>query len=209
MILKRVALLLALAGMGYYFYQRYGSKREQAEVSNTAAIPAPPPALEMPAPQVLDEDQIERVRTSVNDSDPKVRWEAVQLLINAKDPQADQILYAMLRRDDDANIRRDVIRILSTREGEQVSLHLQEALHDTEADVRLAALEALGKRGDSSSAPAISDALHDTDERVRLNALKVLNELQIRRNLDILEKQRRHEELLRQQEAEAAKKKPR
>src|SRR5687768_5988971 len=181
----------------YYAYDRYLKAPDPAAV---AAAPAPPPQLVAPPPGVLDAESLERIRATTRDSNPAVRWQAAQLLLNANDPQAMARLVEMLRTDDEPGIRRDIVGILASRPGKETTRHLIVALRDPEAIVRVAAIQALGNTGDYSAAAAISQATQDIDEQVRLEALRALSALQQRRADEVrrIEEQRRqYEETLR------------
>ncbi|MFA6029275.1 MAG: HEAT repeat domain-containing protein [Elusimicrobiota bacterium] len=201
--MKQLAIVLVVVAVGWIGFAQF----KQRVVNQEPPPPPPPPAIVMPPPQVLDEEQLERVKSATSDAEPRVRWEALQVLMSSQDPRAEGIMFQMLKRDGESDIRKNVVNVLAGRRGPQVTEHLIGALKDMDGDVRLAALEALGKSGDAAAAPAISDALRDGDERVRLTALRILNDFQRKRNEEILEKkrlqeeaQRKYEEALKQQQ---------
>lgn len=134
---------------------------------------------------MLDEESLAKVRSTVMDSDPRVRWEAAKFLLSVKDPQAESILFRMLRSDDDAAIRRDSVTALAGLGGPSAAARIIPALKDSDANVRMTALASLGRIGDPSAAPAISESLRDPDDRVRLTALKTLNDLEKKRAQEV------------------------
>ena len=213
--MRYIAILVGVGLLGYLGLQHYkDATKPEAQQQAVAALP-PPPQMTAPPPPVLDKESMERVRTATKDSDPLVRWEAVQFLVQANDTQAEELLYSMLHRDSDATIRKNIVNIISDRKGPTVTKNLVESIQDMDVEVRLAALMALGKVGDASVSSKVSEAIRDTDERVRLEALRTLKVLEGMRTQQIQEQQRQHEdkmrtwedEMKRRQEAELQKKK--
>ncbi|MFA5139777.1 MAG: HEAT repeat domain-containing protein [Elusimicrobiota bacterium] len=215
--MRYIAILVGLGLLGYLGYNRYmEATKPEAKQQAVVELPPPPPEMTAPPPPVLDKESLERVRSATKDSDPLVRWEAVQFLVQANDPQSEEMLYYMLHRDSDATIRRNIVGIVSDRRGSIVTKNLVESLRDTDVEVRLAALIALAKVGDVNASSDISEAIRDTDERVRLEALRTLKLLEGARAQQIQEQQRQHDvkmrtwedEMKRRQEAELKKKQP-
>lgn len=213
--MRYIAILVGVGLLGYLGLQHYkDATKPEAQQQAVAALP-PPPQMTAPPPPVLDKESMERVRTATKDSDPLVRWEAVQFLVQANDTQAEELLYSMLHRDSDATIRKNIVNIISDRKGPTVTKNLVESLQDMDVEVRLAALMALGNVGDAIVSSKVSEAIRDTDERVRLEALRTLKVLEGMRTQQIQEQQRQHEdkmrtwedEMKRRQEAELQKKK--
>lgn len=164
-------------------------------------VPPPPPEIEQEPPPVLSDKQLNRIRASTRDTNPDVRWEAVDLLVKARYAQADNILYEMLQRDGSSQNKLKVIAILQGRTGDPNAVYaLTRALRDTEADVRLACLRALGAIGDPSSAAAIGGLLRDVDEGVRLEAIRTLNTLESARNSIAVERAARNKQKMEQYE---------
>jgi len=194
--MKQIILVIAILAVGYYAYIRFSESQKTA----VEAPPPPPPVIEMPAPHVLSEAELERVQSATKDSDSRVRWEALQLLVTSQDPRAEEIMFHMLHNDSEVDIRKNIIGILGSRKGPQVTENLIEMLKDMDPEVRLAALDSLGKIGDPAIAPDISESLRDSDERVRLATLSILKNMQDQRNQEIENKRRQQEELLRQRE---------
>jgi len=195
-VMKQIIFVIAILAVGYYAYTKYSGNQKGA----VEAPPPPPPVIELPPPHVLSDPELQRVQASTKDSDPHVRWEALQLLVTSQDPRAEEIMFQMLHHDSEADIRKNIIGVLGERKGPRVSENLVEMLKDMEPEVRLAALQSLARVGDPSTAPAISEALRDSDERVRLSALTTLKNMQDQRNREIEEKRRLQEELVRQRE---------
>ncbi|MBI5243907.1 MAG: HEAT repeat domain-containing protein [Elusimicrobia bacterium] len=193
--MKQIILVVAILAVGLYAYIRFTQSKKPPEEP-----PPPPPVIELPPPQVLSEEELERVKSATIDSDPQVRWEALQLLVTSQDTRAEDIMVHMLHHDADAQIRKNIIGILANRKGPKITENLIAMLKDMDSEVRHAALDALGRIGDPSTAPAITEAMRDTDERVRLTALTILKNMQEARNRDIEEKRRQQEEALRQHE---------
>jgi hypothetical protein len=200
--MKYILIVFGLAAVCYWGFLQ-AKKGEQAAIETP---PPEPPAVKMPPPQVLDEEQLNRVKTATMDLDPQVRWEALQLLVSSRDPRADEIMFQMLNRDGEPTIRRNIAGILAERRGPQVREALVAALKDMDGDVRLNALDSLGKQDDPEAIPAISDCLKDIDERIRLSALNILKNLQEKRNQEIREARERQENATRERAEKGSKK---
>ena len=192
--------LCILGFVGYKLVKQPGSLSTGQVIAE--APPPPPPQIEELPPPVLDPEALEKVRLATRDSDSQVRWEAIQLLAETRDPKAEAMMYSMLQRDSEASIRLNVVGLVEKHEGAKAVPHLIRALRDTEADVRLAALGSLGRLGDHSATPAITEAIRDMDERVRLEAIRTLKTLETSRAQQIETARRAHEEKMRVWEEE-------
>ncbi len=190
----RLLLVLTAIVSGLWLYQRQNRK--------AAPPPPPPPAAEAPTPLLKPEDMA-RVKEATRDPDQNVRWEAAQFLVRLNHAEADAILFGMLGRDDQAELRARVAGLIANRRGPQASQALVGALKDIEPSVRAAALRALAKVGDYGTATAVSEALRDPDEAVRLEAVRCLNAMQDRKNEEARQNQLRQEELRRKAEEES------
>ena len=149
---------------------------------------------------ILDAESLRRIRGATRDTDPIVRWEAAQLLISARDPQAWRILFAMLQQDSDPEIRRNIVNLVTQKGDASVIPYLTRALMDTDPNVRIAVLDGLAKLGDHTAAEAISNAPHDSEENVRLKAIETLKILQQRRDTEAKAQQAAHEQKMREWE---------
>lgn len=148
--------------------------------------PPPPPAiLSEPAP-VINEAEQAKILKSAEDQDPNVRWESALLLDKMKSPQALPLMYHMLAKDLDTDLRIKVVRLLADRRNPDTMNALVGALKDQEADVRKEALISIEKIGDYSVAGVLATGpIKDQDENVRLQALKTLNVLQDKKAAEI------------------------
>lgn len=202
---KFLALMIALiAAVGAYQYY----PRMRPQPAPAPPVMAPPPAIVKPLAPVLSAQDIQKVVESTRDSNPNVRWEALKFLVQVRAPQADGLVYEMLRQDSEASVRKNIVIMLGAEKGPKVTSYLAQALQDQEPEIRISALQMLDRRGDYAAAPAISELLRDTDDRVRLTALTVLNNLQQRQNDESRRLQeaarRRQEEALRRQREQAS-----
>ncbi len=146
--------------------------------------PPPPPAIaQLPGP-VFSEDEIRKVRTSLQDADSTVRWAAIQLLFNIRDPQLGPILEKMLAEDPDPEVRMKVVGLFKGREDLSRLGGLVRSLSDTDPQVRIASLQALGDIGDPSVAVWVTALLKDAEPSVRIEALKTLGRFQDKRKAD-------------------------
>ncbi len=212
--MKYLGMIVGLAMLGYVAQefvlkpkkggdaalQSGGVAGEMAE-EESLEIPPPPPEIEAAPPPVLSMKQLQRIKSSTRDTNPDVRWEAVDLLVKSQYPEADQILYEMLQRDGSPQNKLKVIAILQERTDDPNAVYaLTQALRDTEADIRLSSLRALGTIGDPRSAKAIGGLLRDVDEGVRLEAIKTLNTLEEKRQSLALERAQRNRQKMEQYE---------
>ncbi len=203
--MKFASIAVGVALLGYLAWTNF---KPAVPLPPPPPPPAPPPMLAQAPPMVLDSESLARVRASANDTDPTVRWEAVQFLMSSHDPQADEIIFSMLHRDSDPNIRKKTVMLLSNRRGRFVVEQLLKRLTDSNAEVRLAVLNAMTKIGDYTTADAISSALHDSDKRVRLAALQTLNALQAKRDAELQATQKEHQAKMRAWEEQVRQNQP-
>lgn len=197
--MKGLLVLVLAAVLGGLLWQRF-------KPVPPPPLPPPPPAiLSEPAP-VIDLEEQAKVLKSAEDPDPSVRWEAVVLLDKMKSPEAYPLMFHMLQKDLEPELRIKIIQLLANRRGPQITQALVRSLKDMEAPVRLEALAALDKIGDYSVASAImAGPVKDQEEAVRLRALKVLNSLQDKKQAEIEAARQAYELEKQRAAAEAAK----
>ncbi len=150
----------------------------------TPMAPPPPPALMQQPGPVFSEDEIKKVRLSLQDADSSVRWAAIQLLFNIRDPQLGPILEKMLSEDPDPEVRMKVVGLFKGREDLSRLGALVRGLNDTDPQVRMASLKALGDIGDPSVVVWVTALLKDAEPDVRIEALKTLGRFQDKRKAD-------------------------
>lgn len=177
--MRFMIMALGLAAAGYMAYQQF------KPVPPPPPPPPPPAILSEPMPVVNEAEQA-KILKSAEDQDPLVRWEAVLLLDKMKAPAAMPLMFHMLQKDLDVDLRVNVCKLLGDRRGPEVMRALVGALRDQEPQVRLAALLSIEKIGDYSVAGALaSGPIRDQEESVRLQALKTLNVLQDKKAAEI------------------------
>lgn len=170
----RFLLVAVLLGGAFYLHRRFSRNAVFKDL-------LPPPAIDMPEPIAMNPQDIEKVRTATKDSDPQVRWAAIDLLYRLKDPQAVKIIEQTLAVDTEPSVRRNAIDILKQHDKNGVGRELLPALRDTEKDIRIAALIALGEYGRPSTVSDVSELLTDSEPEVRIQALRTLSRIQERR----------------------------
>ncbi len=146
--------------------------------------PPPPPAIRQEPGPVFSEDEIKKVRLSLQDADSSVRWAAIQLLFNIRDPQLGPILEKMLAEDPDPEVRMKVVGLFKGREDVSRLGALVRGLADTDPSVRIASLQALGDIGDPSVAVWVTAVLKDSEPSVRIEALRTLGRFQDKRKAE-------------------------
>ncbi|MFA6029274.1 MAG: HEAT repeat domain-containing protein [Elusimicrobiota bacterium] len=172
--MPRFLLVLIVVGGLLYFHQKYSQRPGPPP-------PSPPPAMDMPPPIALDEMELDKVRLATKDSDPQVRWAAIELLYRIKDPEALTLLEKTLAIDSEPQVRRNAVEILRNQSSKGAPKQLLPALRDPEKDIRIVALLAIGERGDASVIPDVSKLLLDIEPDVRLQALRTLARIQEKR----------------------------
>lgn len=177
--MRWVLALALLIGSAVYLYDRY------QRLDAPAAVPPAPPALSsLPAPDsFLAVAEIKRIRGSVSDPDPGVRWAALEFLFNVRDPEAVDRLSKAVAEDPDPALRLKGIELLKRASAVPI-LKLQgliKALSDVDPSIRIASLKAIGDVGDAHAAPWVADALKDYDPDVRTQALHTLGQFQDKR----------------------------
>ena len=169
-----------------------------------AAEPAAVSSLQDPAP-VLSETEIAKVRQSLQDGDPAVRWAAVQLLYGIHDPRLGELLETMIADDPDPDLRVKIVGLMKGRADLARLGGLVKGLGDVDKGVRIASLNALGDIGDPSVVTWVTALLKDPEPDVRVKALQTLGRFQDKRRLEfqaLAEKlKEEYEEALRHAEA--------
>ena len=150
--------------------------------------PPPPPILSQIStirPLLSPEDE-QRIAKATDDTNDKVRWQALKLLANGKSSLALPLLFKHLEHDASVPLRVKILGLLSQYKGNaDVLTHVTAALTDYNPDIRLAALKALDQMNAYSAATDITALLKDSEGPVRQEALNVLNDLQKKRQKEI------------------------
>jgi HEAT repeat protein len=179
----RFLMIFVFVGGLYYLYVRRNTPPEEP--------PPPPPALlNTPAP-VMSPEEIEKVRMATKDSDPQVRWAAIELLNRIHDPQAPKILEEMMAIDTESSVRQNALGVLKSSNDPK---KLVAALKDSEKGIRLAALMALGDIGDPSVTPDIVAMMNDVEPEIRLQSIQALGHIQERRIQEYQQQQQKLKE---------------
>ncbi len=150
--------------------------------------PPPPPILSKlnTIKPLLSPQDEQRIAQSVNDTNEKVRWQALKLLVNGKSSLALPLLFKHLEHDPSISLRVKILGLLSQyKSNNDVLTHVLAALKDYNPDIRLAALQTLDDMSAYSAAPNITALLSDGSGPVRQKALDVLNDLQKKRQKEI------------------------
>jgi HEAT repeat protein len=171
-------MLLIFLGAGSFLVWDHLHPAQEAMVP-----PPPPPIVQLPGP-VFAEEEIKKVRLSLQDADSSVRWAAIQLLFNIRDPQLGPILEKMLAEDPDPEVRMKVVGLFRGREDVSRLGALVRGLNDTDPSVRIASLQALGDIGDPSVAVWVTAVLKDAEPTVRIEALRTLGRFQDKRKAE-------------------------
>ena len=171
---RPVALAVFLVSSGFLAYQYRPVRRRSA--------PTPPRSAAMiePAP-LFTGNEIERMRASLQDPSPDVRWAAAQLLFNIRDPRLGEILDKMVSDDPDAGVRIKIVGLMKGREDWVRLGGLVKGLSDVEKSVRIASLSAIGDIGDPSVSTWVTALLKDPEPDVRIAALRTLGRFQDKR----------------------------
>ena len=176
--MNRLAMLFIFLGAATFLVWDY--MHPEREV---LAPPPPPAIMQQPGP-VFTEDEIKKVRLSLQDTDPSVRWAAIQLLFNIRDPQLAPSLEKMLTTDPDPEVRIKVVSLFKGREDLSRLGALVRGLSDVDASVRMASLLALGDIGDPSVVLWVTALLRDVEPNVRIEALHTLGRFQDKRKAE-------------------------
>ncbi|MEK7233752.1 MAG: HEAT repeat domain-containing protein [Elusimicrobiota bacterium] len=147
-------------------------------------VPPPPPAIVIPPGPAFTEDEISKIRMSLQDADSSVRWAAIALLFNIRDPHLKPNLEKMLLEDPDPEVRMKVVSLYKERDDFARLGALVRSLNDYDASVRVASLQALGDIGDPSVVLWITSLLKDVDPAVRIEALHTLGRFQDKRKAE-------------------------
>ncbi|MBI4386166.1 MAG: HEAT repeat domain-containing protein, partial [Elusimicrobia bacterium] len=137
-----------------------------------------------PPPPALSPTEIEKVRVTTRDTDPTVRWAAIELLYRLRDPHALQLIEDTLTLDTDPDLRQNALSLLQRSKPQNAMKNLLPALRDSEVRIRIAALVTLGEVGDAAVTSQIAELLNDSEPSVRLQALHTLAQIQERKRAE-------------------------
>lgn len=176
--------LILIGGSAFFLYTRFNQKEIQEPQRE---VPAPMALAKQDPQPFLTVEELKKVRKSVRDGDPGVRWSALELLFTFRDPQSVKLLEKAIAEDPDPDLRLKAIRLLSANPNAERVPALVRGLTDVEKDVRLASLEALGNLGDASASPWVVEALKDPEADVKRAALNTLGKFQEKRKREFQE----------------------
>ena len=176
--MNRLVMLFIFLGAGSFLVW------DHLHPKQAMMAPPPPPAIiQQPGP-VFSDEEIKKVRLSIQDADGSVRWAAVQLLFNIRDPEIASIMEKMLTEDPDPEVRMKVVSLYKGQEHLSRLGALVRGLNDYDISVRKASLQALGDIGDPSVVVWITALLRDSDPSVRIEALHTLGRFQDKRKAE-------------------------
>lgn len=138
--------------------------------------------------RTTNEHNLKAAEAGLGDADPRVRVEALRMLRNVRDPQADFLLIRAIA-DPDTRVRVKAIDILGSRNNKDAVGPLCKLLflRSTEPVVKMHIAAALGRIGDESAAQPLIQYLYEaTDERSRGTAVFALGEIGDRSANDVL-----------------------
>lgn len=133
---------------------------------------------------IFSESDILKVRQSLQDADPEVRWSAIQLLYSIRDPQAGALIEKLIAEDPDADLRIKIVGLMKGQENLALLGGLVKGLRDIDKTVRIASLNALGDIGDPSVSTWVTALLKDPEPEVKVAALQTLGRFQEKRKAD-------------------------
>ena len=173
---KLFAFLVFLAAAGFLAYQ-------YRKPQQPAPLPAEPPIAVHPHDPgpAFSETEVDKIRQSLQDGDPSVRWAAAQLLYSIHDPQLGPLLEKMIAEDPDPDLRIKIVGMMKGREDLVRLGGLVKGLRDVDKNVRIASLNALGDIGDPSVVTWVTALLKDPEPDVKIAALQTLGRFQDKR----------------------------
>lgn len=176
---KLFALVVFLVSAGFLAH-------EYLRPATPPPEPAEPPVVERaaePAP-LFSAAEIEKIRQSLREPNVEVRWAAIQVLYNIRDPQLGVLLERMIADDPDVDLRIKIVGLMKDS-AELLRLGgLVKGLRDVDKDVRIASLNALGDIGDPSVSTWVTALLKDPDPEVKITALQTLGRFHDKRKLE-------------------------
>ncbi|MFA5140395.1 MAG: HEAT repeat domain-containing protein [Elusimicrobiota bacterium] len=147
-------------------------------VQQVAKDAAPPPQVKPPAPPAkLKEEDLRRLRRSLEDMDAAVRRGSIEELGAADGAQPITLLTGHLRAEMDPGLRKEIVQACARKSTAAVSC-LTAALRDYEPEVRLAAARSIKNLAAEAAAPALAEALFDQEVEVRREAILALRVVQ-------------------------------
>lgn len=124
--------------------------------------------------QRLREVTPDSLAKAMNDEDPAIREEAVDILAEMNDEKGIAGLTSLLLNDKDSDVRQRAAEALGDLEDERAVDPLTKALKDKDPAVRESAVDALGEIGGDKVLRPLRDALRDENEDVREAAAAAL-----------------------------------
>lgn len=125
----------------------------------------------------LSPEILEKLRQTAMDLSPEVRWAAISLLYQVRDPKISILLTRSLKQETDPKVRKNILEVLNQNRDPKTLPALFDSLADTEKDVRIAALIAIGNIGEPIHIAQVARALYDTDPEVKLQAIHTMEKL--------------------------------
>lgn len=164
------------------FSQAVPAPRPAPPAQTTIAPPAPPAAPAPPAPPATRPDEATRKRiadalmTALDDSNQRVREQALDTLASMRDERAVPALIRALG-DSSPDVRERAATALGNMRDSRAVAPLIQALRDANAGVRRRAAWALGAIADPMAIDALTAALKDADPTVREQAAQSLGRI--------------------------------
>jgi HEAT repeat protein len=174
-------LLIFIAGVYYLVNQNKeeAKKKEMLATAKTNAAVLAEPALPVKPEKTyvikFSMATLKTLRGLTQDANEKVRFASAELLWQLQDESAPAVIKNMLENETEAEVKKQIITMLSKDKSKLSLALLAEALKDYDKETRLAAVTSIGTFSNKEAIPALSRALEDYDEEVRLKALEAVN----------------------------------
>ncbi|MET0660809.1 MAG: HEAT repeat domain-containing protein, partial [Steroidobacteraceae bacterium] len=121
----------------------------------------------------------------LRDADIEVQNRAIDVVVNAKDPDTMKYLIEVLK-DENEYARRAGVEVLNHLGTAKDIKHLLQVIKDDDWWVRTRAADALGKIGGPRVVDAVMELIRDQDEDVRRAAIEILNQTKDERAVNFL-----------------------
>lgn len=177
--MKWILIILAFAATTYFLTARAGKKEfaRGQRVEKTRQKQILSAKSDSAYIMKFSKETLNIMRSLTMDTNPEVRFAAIELLWQMKDKESPAMIKNMFETDIDAEVKQNLVKMLE-KDKSRISLSLlASALKDYDKKTKIRAIEAIGKFANKEAISILSITLTDYDEEVKIKTIKAIKSL--------------------------------
>jgi len=128
----------------------------------------------------LTHEMVDLIRAYVYDSNAKIRWDSILLLIEIRDPGSEKLIYFSLDQDPSSGVRMKALELIVDMDKKNAIPFLFETLQNSNMKIKLRAFQLIGAKGGGEDLNQLNRHMQFGPRKTRLAALDAANKIEAR-----------------------------